>query len=83
MAPCKTNVMLNALVEFIHNKLPIGHGKILKVSNLDVLHGSRLSKGCYYGVSVITIYGGKDVPMEDKITTLKRENQYNHSIAKR
>ena len=68
--------MLNATVEFVHNKQGIGPGKVLKVSNLDVLHGTRLPKGCY-GVAVISVYGGKDaplphlVPMEDNIKTLK------------
>ena len=76
MAPRKANVMLNANVEFIHNKKAIGRGKVVKVSNLDVLHGSRLPKGCY-GVAVNNIYEGKDaplphpVPMEDDITSLK------------
>ena len=73
MAPCKVNVMLNANVEFIHNKKAIERGK---VSNLDVLHGSRLPEGCYR-VAVNSIYEGKDaplphpVPMEDDITSLK------------
>ena len=68
--------MLNANVEFIHNKKAIGRGKVVKVYNLDVLHGSTLPKGCY-GVAVNSIYEGKDaplphlVPMEDDITSLK------------
>ena len=68
--------MLNEIVEFVHNKQSIGRGKVLKVSNLDVLHGIRMPKGCY-GVSVFSVYGGKDaplphlIPMEDDITTLK------------
>ena len=76
MAPRKANPMLNATVEFVHNKQGIGRGKVLKVINLDVLHGTRLPKGCY-GVAVISVYGGKDaplphlVPMEDNIKTLK------------
>ena len=76
MASCKANPMLNATMEFVHNKQGIGWGKVLKVSNLDVLHGTRLPKGCY-GVAVISVYGGKDaplphlVPMEDNIKTLK------------
>ena len=76
MAPRKVNVMLNANVEFIFNKKPIGRGKVVKVSNLDVLHGSKLPKVCY-GAAVNSIYKGKDaplphpVPMEDDITSLK------------
>ena len=76
MAPRKANPMLNATMEFVHNKQGIGRGKGLKVSNLDILHGTRLPKGCY-GFAVISVYGGKDaplphlVPMEDNIKTLK------------
>ena len=76
MAPGKVNVMLNANVEFIYNKKAIERGKVVKVSNLYVLHGSMLPKGCY-GVAVNSIYEGKDaplshpVPMEDDITSLK------------
>ena len=76
MPPRKVNVMLNEIVEFVHNKQPIGRGEILKVSNLDVLHESRMPKGCY-GVFVLSICRGKDaplphlIPMEDDITTLK------------
>ena len=76
MGPRKVNVMLNANVEFIHNNKAIGRGKVVKVSNLDVLHGSRLPKGCY-GVAVNYIYEGKDaplphpMPMENDITSLK------------
>ena len=76
MAPRKANPMLNATVEFVHNKQGIGWENFFKVSNLDVLHGTRLPK-CCYGVVVISVYGGKDaplphlVPMEDNIKTLK------------
>ena len=76
MAPRKANPMLNATVEFVHKKQGIGWVKVLKVSNLDILHGTRLPKGCYV-VAVIFVYGGKDaplphlVPMEDNIKTFK------------
>ena len=34
MAPKKTNVMLNAIVEFSHNNDIVGRGKVVKASNL-------------------------------------------------
>lgn len=76
MAPRKPTGMLNEIVEFMHNKQGIGRGKVVKIYNVDKLHGSRLPKGCY-GVTVLSVYGGKDaplphlLPMEDDIKTLR------------
>lgn len=75
MATRRTKSLANIVVEFISNGEAVGRGKVVKVSNLDVLHGSHLPKGCY-GITMIQTYGGKDanlpypLPIEDDITTL-------------
>ena len=76
MAPVKSRSPIGSIVEFLYNGEAIGRGKITKISNLDVLHGSRMPKGCY-GVLVIQVYGGKNVPlphmnpMDNETTTLR------------
>ena len=62
MAPHKINVFLNQIVEFIAHGEPVGRKKVTKISNLDVLHSSRISKG-YYGVEVIQVYSDKDADL--------------------
>ncbi|KAI5084185.1 hypothetical protein GOP47_0000354, partial [Adiantum capillus-veneris] len=54
--------IVGSLVEIMNNGEAIGRGKITKVSNLDVLNGSRMPSGCY-GVSVVQVYAGKDAPL--------------------
>ena len=76
MALHKANPFLNAAVEFKYNGEAVGRGKVLKVSNLDVLHGSKLPRGCY-GIAVLSVYGGENAPLahplphDNNITTLK------------
>ncbi|MCO5569949.1 hypothetical protein L7F22_023663 [Adiantum nelumboides] len=79
MAPTKAKkyvpLSVGTLVEILDNGEAIGRGKLTKVSNLDVLHGSRMPSGCY-GVFVFQVYAGKDAPlchlnlMDNDTTTL-------------
>ena len=75
VAPRKTNAFLNEVVEFLSKGQVVDRGKVTKVSNLDVLHGIRLPKGCYR-VAMTQVYGGKDAdlshppPMEDDVRNL-------------
>ena len=75
MAPRNANFM-NAMVEFLVDGVAIGHGKVLKVSQSDILHGSKLPKDCY-GIFVMQVFEGKDgvlphlLSMEKDIQNLK------------
>ena len=76
MAPTKAKSTLGAIVEFLSNGEAIGRGKVMKISNLDVLHNSRMPKGCF-GVSVLQVYEGMDAPLphlnqgDENTTTLR------------
>ena len=75
MAPRKTNVFLNQIVELIADGEHVGRKKVTKISKLDVLHSSRIPKGCY-GIEVIELYSDKDAnlfhvpPMDEGVKTL-------------